>query len=414
MKNSIPVVSFLKFSLFLLLTVSLTITQAQVFKLDGKRKKYSMDFRTAQNLIIIPIYINGKGPFNFLLDTGASQMIITDTTFLKGYEIKNYQKVKVRGYGLGENIDAILTNDMAVRVGKSQMRNVPTAIFTEDIFNLSSYLGVRIYGILGYYFFNSFKVRINYARNRLTLYAPEYPVKIKGDTIPILLRNSKPYMTSEIQLPDSTTIKLDLLIDNGSSNPLSLESIDQKPFPLPATTIPANLGVGINGIISGHIGRVPVFKIGNYTFHNVLSGFPEFNREVLRIEGSERNGSIGADILRHFTVTFDYQNNSMYLDKQTKGEPQFDHDMSGMEIYVNGADKRNRFYIGRIETGSPAEAAGLLPEDEIVSVDFRSMAFFELSDLTEMLKNRNGRQILIEVVRDKKNHIVILELKRRI
>lgn len=373
-----------------------------------------MNFKTAQNLIIVPVYINGKGPYNFLLDTGVSQMVITDTTFLKDYQVKNYQTVKVRGYGLGENINAILTNDMTVRVGKTQMNNVPTAIFTEDIFNLSSYLGVRIYGILGYYFFNSFKVKINYSRSRITCYDPNIKLKIKGDTIPILLRNSKPYITAKIKNADSSALSVDMLVDNGSSHPMSLESLNNAPYPLPSPIIEANLGVGINGVINGHMGRVSSLKIGTHEFHDVLSGFPEFNKDVVRIEGMNRNGSIGADILRHFVVTFDYQNNVMYLQKAYQDEPKFDHDMSGMEIYISDITKTNRFYIARIEKGSPAEEAGLLPDDEILSVDFKSMAYYELSDLTEIMKSKDGKSILLEVSRNKNIHITVLKLRRRI
>ena len=387
---------------------------SQTFQFEGNRTKQTISFKIAQNLIIIPVYIDGKGPYNFLLDTGVGQMIITDTSFLRNYNIKKFQKVKVQGYGLGESIEAILTRDLEIRVGKATISHMPAAIFTQDIFNLSNYLGVRIYGILGYYFFNSFLVKINYSRNSLTMYKPGSTVKIKGKKIPIEIRNTKPYITAELQTKGLGNINLDMLIDNGSSHPMTLETFEKNPFPLPENKISANLGVGINGIINGSIGRVDKIKIGDFEFNNVLVGFPEFNKKIALMEGNNRNGSIGADILKHFTVTFDYLNGFIYLKKNYTTDPTFEHDMSGLEVYVIEKNKTDRYFIGRIESGSPGEEAGLKTDDEIAGIDFRPAQAYKLSDLTELFKSNDGRKMILEIIRGKERFLMFLQLKRRI
>ncbi len=413
MKHDIPKSPVIILYLLLCTLLYLPDCYAQKFELDGKRKKYTIGFKTVQNLIIIPIYINGKGPYNFLLDTGVGQMIITDTSFLKHYQLKKFSTIKVQGYGFGESVDAILTRDVNVRMGKATINKIPTAIFTEDVFNLSGYLGVHIYGILGYYFFNSFKVKVNYGKNTITMYRPGIPVKIKGDRIPIEIRNAKPYIQAEIETQEHGKVKLDMLLDNGSSHPMTLEALNQAAFPLPQNHIAANLGVGINGIISGSIARITKLKIGAHSFENVLTGFPAYNKEIAQLEGNNRNGSIGADILRHFTVTFDYENEAIYLKKNHSGKPTFEHDMAGMEIYVveNGVRK---YYIGRIEPDSPAEKAGIHPDDEILSVDLKNMTYYDLSGLTELFKSKDGKLTIIEVLRGKEKHFILLRLKRRI
>ena len=372
-----------------------------------------MDFRLAQNLIIVPLYINGQGPYNFLLDTGVGQMIITDTTFVKAYAHKNLKKIKIQGYGFGEEVEALLTRDVNVKLGKLSINNIPTAIFSKDIFDLSSYLGIRIYGILGYYLFNSFVVRINYNTRRITFYDPDSNPVIKGSRVPMQIRNTKPYIKAEIQTPATGPATLEFLIDNGSSHPMMLESLEHAPFPLPPNTIPANLGVGINGIISGSMGRIDSLKIGDHKFDRVLSGLPDFNEQVAKLEGYERNGSIGADILRHFIVTFDYQHEALYLKKNHRGKIKFDHDMSGMEIYMLYKPETT-YYIGRIEPGSPAESSGLCPDDRIISINFKHVTSFSLSELTELLKSGDGKQLFLEVLRGNERHIAMLRLKVRI
>lgn len=400
----------------LLLVVMIVFTlkgNAQVFKFSGNKKKQEIQFQLIKNLIVIPIYINGVGPYNFLLDTGVAQTIITDTTFLANLNLKKYNQVKIQGYGFGEEIDAIFTRDITATIGKATILNVPTAIFKRDVFDLSSYLGIRVYGIIGFYLFNSFVVKINYSSNQITLYDPSTTIRRKGIKIPMQILSGKPYIKAEITTDSLPKTEVDLLVDNGSSHPMLLESYLQKPFPLPKTTIPANLGVGINGIVNGSLGRINKLKIADFSFDEVLAGFPEFNNKRIPLEGQSRNGSLGADVLRHFVVTFDYPHEAMYLKKSNSFKNKFEHDMSGLEIYMIH-ERGNHFFIGRIEEGSPAEEIGLQMNDEIISIDLQAITSLSLSDLNELMKDRDGKKMILEVVRKKIRLFVMLKLKRRI
>lgn len=406
--------SMLCIVLLLSLAISInTSCSAQYFKLDGNRKKDAIDFIRVKNLIVIPLYINNNGPYNFLLDTGVGQMIITDTSFLKILNVKQFKTYKIQGYGLGTEIDAILTRNITARVGNSEIKNIPTAIFKEDIFDLSSYLGIKIHGILGYFFFQSFAVRINYLANKITYFRPDANRKIKGVKVPIEIINAKPYLKAEVSIDSTTKTRLNLLVDNGSSHALLLESINEQAFPLPKNTIPANLGVGINGEITGAMGRLHSLTISDFTFNNILAGFPVYDVQRTDLEGTPRNGSLGAEVLKHFVVTFDYQNGAMYLKKSNAFKRKFEHDMSGIEIYVL-KEPNDRYYISRVEPGSPAESIGLTAGDEILSVDFKSIDHFNLNELSELFRDRDGKQMLIEVLHEKERRIVILRLKRRI
>ena len=387
--------------------------QAQQFELPGKRKKEVINFTKVKNLIVIPVYINEKGPYNFLLDTGVGQMIITDTTFLKEIDLTNHKTYKIQGYGLGTEIEAILVRSINARVGRASIKNIPTAIFKHDIFDLSSYLGIKIHGILGYFFFRSFTVKINYASNKITCYLPDSNTKIKGTPVPMPVINAKPYVNVNLSLDSVTKTQVKLLVDNGSSHPLMLESINDGPFPIPPNSIPANLGVGINGEITGVMGRVHAMDIDEFTFKDILAGFPDYSPKRTELEGNSRNGSLGAEVLKHFLVTFDYKNEILYLKKTRAFRQRFDHDMSGLEIYVIRSP-RDRYYVSRIEPGSPAEKVGLKENDEIVSVDFKGIENYNLSELTEMFRDRDGKQMILEIRRNNETILVLLKLKRRI
>ncbi len=391
----------------------LTICKAQNFTFENNYKREALDFDLVKNLIIIPLYLNGKGPFNFILDTGVGALIITDPSLVDTLQLKDLKSTKIYGLGKGEEIDAYLTNDLNVKIKSAGIEQIPTAILKKDVFNLSSYVGKKIYGLIGFYFFNSFLVKVNYAAKRLSFYLPNVAKQKKGTQIPIEIINKRPYLTAEMQISPTKTEKVKLIIDCGAGHALSMEALDGAPFPLPPQTIRANLGVGLSGQISGSIGRIPLLKIGKYAFKNVLSGFPDFEAVAAQIGYNTKEGNLGADILRKFNIVYDYANAAIYLKPNQFYNVSFEHDMSGMEVFVD-PEHTDRFFIGRIEPNSPAAKAGFLEQDEILSLDLKRIDYFSLEEVGNLLKSYNGKIVVVEVARKNKTIIKLIKLQRRV
>lgn len=385
---------------------------AQNFTFEGDRKKDVIDFDMVKNLIIIPIYINGKGPFNFILDTGVGPLIITDPTLIETLSLKKLRPAKIYGLGQGQEIEAFTSNDINVKIKEASIQHIPTAILKTDVFNLSSYMGKKIYGLIGFYFFNSFLVKVNYTTQQVRFFSPETKTRKRGTRFPIEIQNKNPYITIDMQTPQKTNIKAKLIIDCGASHALSMEALNGAAFPLPDSTISANLGLGLSGLISGHIGRIPLLKLGKYSFKNVVSSFPAFESVAAQIGYNTRNGNLGAEFLRRFDITFDYQNLGVYFKPNSSYQAPFDHDMAGMEVYID--PNNSRFFVGRIEPGSPAEKAGFLEQDEMVTIDLKRIDFYSLEEITNLFKSANGKTVVIEIIRNDKNIIKLLKLKRRI
>src|ERR1700749_2942740 len=76
---------------------------AQSFDLEANRKHVTIPFRLIRNMIIIRVKINGKGPFNFILDTGVGLMIITEPKLLDSIELTSKRTIKIPGLGQGED-----------------------------------------------------------------------------------------------------------------------------------------------------------------------------------------------------------------------------------------------------------------------------------------------------------------------
>lgn len=394
------------------LAASITV-KAQEFAFSGKRQRDAISFTSVRNLIIVPVYINDKGPFDFILDTGVGPMIITDTSLLNTLNLQDLRPIKINGLGEGSEIEAFLSAEVSAKLGKATINNIPTAILREDIFGLSSYVGTRIYGLLGYHFFNSFTVELKYSSKRLLFNLPGTKKKIKGVRIPLRIINSKPYVDIDIETNETGKITASMVVDNGASHAISMETYLGKPFPAPANAISANLGVGLSGPISGSIGRTPAVQLGSFTMTNVLTSFPVYNDVAAKTYLQNRNGNLGADILSRFNIIFDYAGLAMYIRKNHHYKRPFEHDMSGIELFMEESDKK-RFFIGRIEPNSPADDAGLMAEDEILTINFVKTSRMSLNDITRIFRSEDGRPVFITVFRQGSILTRLIKLKKRI
>lgn len=386
---------------------------AQKFQFSNRIKRDVINFSLVKNLIIIPVYINEKGPYNFILDTGVAPLIITDSTILDNMKLSNLRQVKITGTGEGSDISAYFSTNIVSRVGNATMPNMPSVILKEDIFNLSQYLGMKVHGLIGYYFFNSFIVKVNYMSLKISFRVPELRKTNKWNRLDLEFFENKPYINTEVEVPDLGKITAKLIVDCGASHALSLESFKGVTFPLPTPSFEANLGVGLSGKISGSIGRISSIKLGPYSIKKVLTSFPKYSDVAAKSNQKERTGNLGADILKRFNIIYDYQDSAMYLKKNSFYRIPFEHDMSGMEIY-NDSKGFNRVFISRIESGSPAEKAGFLVDDEILAINFINANTYSLDNIVGLLKSENGRTLLIEVARGNKILIKLITLKRRL
>lgn len=385
----------------------------QIFVLNSNKKRDAISFVKAKNLIVIPVFINEKGPYNFLLDTGVDPLVITDSVLSKSFNQKNLRPVKINGAGSGEEINAFLTNNVKAAIGESTINNIPTIIIKDNVFNLSNFLGIKVHGIIGYYFFKSFTVKINYQSNRIVFKQPKKNKRIKGIKLKLLFLENKPYINTKLSTDSLGEINALLIVDSGASHALSLETYQGGVFPIPKERISGNLGIGLSGAISGKISRINSITLGNYQLKNLITNFPNYSDIAAKTNIKNRTGNIGAEILSRFHITFDYQNAAMYIKKNASFKDRFEHDMSGIALFIKTGDY-NRFFIHRIEIGSPAEKAGFEIDDELVSINFKDISLASLDDVTNMLKSSDGNTLLIELVRNNNVLIKLLKLKKRV
>ncbi|MDB5061282.1 MAG: hypothetical protein JWP67_1125 [Mucilaginibacter sp.] len=385
---------------------------AQHFVINSGQKNVTIPFRLVRNMVVVKLRINNTGPYNFILDTGVGIMIITEPHLIDSIVIPHKRTIKLSGLAEGEDFEAIVTAPLNIQIPGINSEGVGAAILKREYFNLSGYVGMPIHGLLGYDFFNALAVKINFEDSIITVCKPEALSKLrKMNKVPVIIENKKPYLETTITYPGGKKINNKLVIDLGAGHPLSLENLISKNG-LPPKFISANLGVALNGPITGYISRMEEIDIGKYKIKNVITSFPDIDY-IKRNFAVLRDGNMGIGILKRFHVIFDYTNSVMYLKPNRTYKSPFEFDMSGME-YFAGGDNYQHLIISRVSPGSPAADIGLEKNDEIVSINFKPVSQMGIEEVDGILKSKDERSLLLEIYHDKKYDKVILTLKRRI
>lgn len=409
------VLAFCLLMLPLLLASPLSLYAQRLFQFDNprmKRKKVPFEFH--RNLIIMEVYVNQKGPYNFMLDTGISLTLIIDPSLRDTLQITEGRIVKVVGAGEDDELEALIATGLEMSFAGITGRNITMAVLSEDVLSLSNYLGFPIHGILGYDLISSFVTEINYVDRQMVLYRPEkFRKKRKDKPIPITLEHQKPYIIAHGVLNDSTALPLKLVIDTGAGHGLSLEMGSDPAIQLPANTMEAQLGRGLGGIINGHLGRIQRLTIDNYQLKDVITSYPDHEHVVAKLEKVERHGNLGNEVLKRFRVVFDYHRSRIILRRNRFYREPFEHDMVGAHLVAEGRDFR-RYVIYRVEPGSPAEAAGLQPGDEIVSINLMPVIQMPITQIDRLFRSRDKQVIFLRINRKGENFFALVTLKRRI
>jgi hypothetical protein len=385
---------------------------AQHFVVNSAHKNVTIPFRLVRNMVVIKLNINNTGPYNFILDTGVGIMIITEPKLVDSIVIPHKRTIKLTGLAEGEDYEALVTAPLNIQIPGINSEGVGAAILKQDLFNLSGYVGMPIHGLLGYDFFNALAVKINFEDSTITVCKPEDLSRLrKMHKVSISIEDKKPYLETTITYPGGKKTKNKLVIDIGAGHPLSIENLISRNG-LPPKFIAANLGVALNGPITGYVSRMEEVDIGKYKIKNVITSFPDIdytkrNFTVLR------DGNMGIGILKRFHVIFDYTNSALYLKPNRTFKNPYEFDMSGLE-YFAGGDNYQHLIISRVSPGSPAADIGLEKNDEIVSINFKPVSQMGIEEVDGILKSKDERSLLLEIYHDKKYDKVILTLKRRI
>lgn len=410
----------------LLLSLAAGAQPSQPFEFARPGAKRAMvKFDIQRNLIVVAARLNGHGPYHFLLDTGVSTSLLTNPALADSLHLVRGEELRVIGAG-GEDtpLRAYRSNGVCVELPGLVAPSMTWLLLSDDALNLSGFAGTRIDGIMGAELFQSMVVTIWPLRGQLVCRAPiGYRAPRRGwATLPLHLHQGKAYVEAGVeQLPAAagaltSTLPLRLVLDTGAGHALSLETNADPRLHLPPGHLRADLGRGLNGIIRGSIGRVGSVRLGQYLLPRVLTSFPDSGQvhERLRRFDATRQGNLGFEVLKRFNCIIDYPHERLLLRPNGNSRLPFEHDMSGLSLIAAGPGYRY-YQVLSVEAGSPAEAAGIMAEEELLVINLLPAALLPLTEITRLLRAQDGQRMLLVLRRpDGELHSVSLQLRRRL
>lgn len=354
-----------------------------------------LTFELNSNKIYVPVRVNGKGAYPFVLDTGSIFNVV-DAERAKSLGIKTTGKSEARGAGEGSLPSSVGTNvDLSVAgaaMGKSDVEVLPinkAISFSE---------GRVVDGLLGCPFLERFVVEIDYANKKVSFYEPaKFQYTGTAESIPLELERGNIFARANVVLPNGERVAGKFLIDTGWRAALSLNApfaLDHK-LRIITTTIVATTGVGIGGPVTDAVGRISALEIGRYAIKTPITNFSE-TTSGLQAQ-NDFAGIIGAEVLRRFTVVFDYPQRRMFLQPNAQFDEPYDFDMSGLYVTAEGKDFRT-FRVYKVVLGSPADAAGLREGDQILSIGDQLATKLTLEQIRQMFRE-DGKEFSIRALR---------------
>lgn len=422
------------------------------FEFYGANRDYQdVRFQFINNLIVIPIEINGK-ELNFILDTGVNKTIVFNASPQDSILLRNKRKIKLQGLGRGESVDAVISENNRFRLGNMIRNNQKVFIIVKDRFDLSSKMGITIHGVIGYDLLKDAIAQIQYNKKIIRFFNPKtyrYKKCKKCEVFPIILYQNKPYIDVKVDLNDSIDVPVRMLIDSGGSDALWLFEYSKEQIKSPTKYFDDILGVGLSGTIYGKRSRIKSIQIGSFDIKEPTISFLDTISTENARKYTKRNGSIGSNILKRFKVILDYKNKRIILKKASSIRGGFEYNMSGMEVVYNGkilvreeAKKIQRDNYGRnisgsstnslsiitsynyefkpsykvntVVSGSPADIAGVLPNDIVLKINGTETHQLNLSDIIGKLREKNNKKINLTIQRNGVIKRISFRLKRRL
>lgn len=405
------------------------------FLLENNATKATIPFKLINNLVFIPIKVNGV-ELNFLLDSGVEETILFSMEEKQEVSFNNVEKIKLRGLGSEEEIEGLKSTKNILETHGLKSNDHMVFIILDQSFNLSSHIGIPVNGIIGHKFFRNNFVEVNYQKRKIIVHAKndkfEEKLNKKFKMIPITVEKSKPYIVTTATV-NNQEVSAKLLIDIGNSDAFWIFENDK--IKLPNKNFPDFLGKGFSGDIEGHRAKIDKFSIDEFDFKKPIVSFPDSAsiRNVKMVPG--RIGSVGGEVLKRFTLVLDYRGKKLYLKKNSKyGEP-FTYNKSGITVQHNGLqwvqetvhletvrvastmdelqekDKNDNnfkykfalkpvYEIVNVRKNSAAEKCGLRKGDIIVSINKTQPYKYSLQQINNLLKSEDDIWINMEVERN--------------
>jgi hypothetical protein len=243
-------------------------------------------FRVEDGLMLAPVTVNGEGPFWFALDSGSTRSVI-DPRIVKRSRVAT-RRPAADAEGPAQRLWAT-----EVKIGEAR-------VFAPQPYALDlrlTHLPRRARGLIGAELFTAYVVRIDPYYGSVSIYDPVTYRPGQAAYVPLTRKDGRFYAPIRVKpAAGGATAAAEVEIDTGSAAFITTDLVRQA-----GGVKPALVGGGLDEPYWGQAGRMASVEFGGQTLHDVWG-----------VSGP--SPSVGMELLRRFTVTFDAAHGRLYLE----------------------------------------------------------------------------------------------------
>lgn len=369
----------------------------------------SIPFDIAGSYIIVQARINKTNPLNFIFDTGVRNTIITELHEEDDISLKFSDKKIIQGLGQGNFVSSLKSDSNDITLGKLNLPEKTIYVLEEDIFALSENNGRKINGLLGVDLIQSYVVQIDYARHKInfydkTLFNPPSDYSYK----PLVIENNKMYMNLTLLDINARIRTIKMLIDTGAQLNAWFQTVKTNAAEIPEKRVHARVGQGFSGEIYGYLARIPRICIEHFCITDPIVIFPDSTMISSIMRNSDRDGTIGSELLCRFNVYIDYQGKAIYFKPNRNFNAKFKYNIAGIEI-KQSHELSLLYEVTYVWKDSPAEKAGLQAGDLLLEINGNKSFMLNLYEMRGLFQKPS--KIPMTLLVERNNELLLLKVE---
>ncbi len=354
---------------------------------------FEVPFRIGEDAIIADAKVNGRS-VSMLFDTGFGGSALVDTAINVGPVTGSITLQDFVG-----TLEAPTVKLVSLMFGDHKINVGDEPIVQQPWERMSSSYGQHVDGILGFSVIKNNITGINFEKKKFVFYPKSFDInKLVPD-------NKRTFMAKLLPIGQSS-MEMEVLPETGKRMTMALDTGNA----FYATThkdVLERVGVWddkktakfttLSGVASGAVTswalKVPKITIFGVPVEN--SVWDVIDRPASSAEG---DGTVGFGFLKNFNIIIDYDKRRVWFENYTGvvAEP-----IVGSVGISGGLQVRTgKTLISHVMPSSPAEAAGIKPGDEILSIDQTDLMGVDSRKLRAMLNGPVGSKVKLAISRD--------------
>lgn len=384
--------------------------------LYGRNKAIAtIPFDRVGSYIVVKVRINSSSALRLILDSGVRNTIITELLPTDSAKINSLEIKQLQGLGQGKTLNAGVSHSNEIQLNRNfTLKNKTILLLNEDVFNLSNQTGTKINGLLGYDFFSDYIVEIDYQVSKIRFYKPDnFNVPKHFGVMPMIVERNKMYIFLSVLETVSERRTIKMLIDTGAELSAWFQTLTNNAVGIPGKSIQGRIGQGLSGEINGYYARVPQICIADFCVKDPVVAFPDSSSIAQIMLNSDRDGTIGSQLLCRFNLIIDPFGKKFYFKPNRSFNKPFTYNIAGIEVMLTSE------YLSQVEVinvwkNSPAEIAGVKIGDIIQEVNSSKMISMSLSELRYYFEQPSKQDLKLVVIRDSETKELRINMKEKI